>query len=166
MDKMGYPGGLIRYTTENAMEGKPAHILRPRVIVYATLLLLITGSVVYGIATRIPLQLDVIRDRNALYRQTNEGLVENIYTLKVANMDKGPHVYHLSLEGIEGMSLVNHMGDFKVASGEVLSVPIQVQVDPVRLKRPSSEIRFEIVALDDPGLSREEAARFLGPVLP
>jgi cytochrome c oxidase accessory protein FixG len=163
MDKVGYPKGLIRYTTENAMEGKPAHILRPRVIVYAMLLLLITGSVVYGIATRIPLQLDVIRDRNALYRQTSEGRVENIYTLKVANMDKGPHDYRLSVEGIEGMRL-NGVGAFKVASGEVLNVPVQVQVDPARLKRPSSEIRFEIVALDDPGLRREETARFLGPV--
>ena len=165
MDKMGYPRGLIRYTTENAMEGKPAHILRPRVIVYATLLALITASVVYGIATRIPLQLDVIRDRNALYRQTNEGLVENIYTLKVANMDDKPHTYRLSVEGIAGLSLVNQMGEFKVASGEVLNVPIQVQVDPARLKRPSSEIRFEIVALEDPKLRREETARFLGPVL-
>ena len=39
MDKMGYPRGLIRYSTENAMErrlttAQMARALRPRVLVY------------------------------------------------------------------------------------------------------------------------------------
>ena len=44
MDKVGYPRGLIRYATQHALEGKPTRVLRPRVIVYGTLLaLLIAG---------------------------------------------------------------------------------------------------------------------------
>ena len=44
MDKVGYPRGLIRYDTQHGLEGKPTHVLRPRIIVYGTLLaLLIAG---------------------------------------------------------------------------------------------------------------------------
>jgi|TARA_B100001964_G_C14131435_1_gene553072 polyferredoxin len=85
MDKMNYPRGLVRYTTENALEGAKTHILCPRVTVYAIVLALLTFSVFWDIFTRNPVSLDVIRDRNALYRETGEGLIENVYTLRVIN---------------------------------------------------------------------------------
>ncbi len=164
MDKMGYEHGLIRYTTENALEGKPVSIFRPRVLVYGGLLLVITFALFYSMITRTPLELDVIRDRNALYRETSEGLVENIYTLKLINMDTRPHVFHLSVEGIEGMLIVTRKRDLQVKSGEVVELPVRVQVDPVNLKRASNEIQFHLQATDEPELQTVETARFIGPV--
>ncbi len=70
MDKMDYPQGLIRYTTENALEGKPVKLLRPRVLIYTGLLAAIVAALVISVLLRVPLKLDVIRDRNALYRET------------------------------------------------------------------------------------------------
>ncbi|UCE89298.1 MAG: cytochrome c oxidase accessory protein CcoG, partial [Pseudomonadota bacterium] len=87
MDRMGYPRGLVRYTTENAMEGRTTRVLRPRVLIYTVLLAVIVGAWGYGLATRVPLGLDIIRDRNVLFRETREGYIENVYTLKVVNMD-------------------------------------------------------------------------------
>jgi cytochrome c oxidase accessory protein FixG len=78
MEKMDYPKGLIRYTTENAMQGRRTHVLRPRTIMYSLLLGLLTFGLIYAITQRMPLELDIIRDRQSLYRETSEGLVENV----------------------------------------------------------------------------------------
>ncbi|NNF97026.1 MAG: cytochrome c oxidase accessory protein CcoG, partial [Halobacteria archaeon] len=68
MDKMGYAKGLIRYTTQNALKGTATHIVRPRMFVYGVLISAITIALFYSMITRMPLGLDIIRDRNALYR--------------------------------------------------------------------------------------------------
>ena len=95
MDKMGYPRGLIRYTTETAMSGVKTHILRPRILVYGALLVLVVGGVLWSITQRVPLRAELIRDRNALYRELPDGRIENIYTLKLINMDRAPHRYRI-----------------------------------------------------------------------
>jgi len=165
MDKMNYPEGLIRYTTENAMEGKPTRILRPRIVIYGLLLAFLTGLLFYSMATRTPLRMDIIRDRNVLYQETTEGLVENTYILKIINMDEKPHAYHLSVDGIKGLQLVMRQPKITAPSGKVITIPVQVQVDPVNLKKPSNDIHFHLQAVDDPELSITETGRFLGPVI-
>ncbi len=165
MEKMGYPKGLIRYTTEHAMEGKKTRLLRPRVIMYAVILSLLSGSLVYAISQRKPLELDIIRDRNSLYRETDQGLVENVYTLKVINMDEKPHTYSLRADGLDGMKLIVRRPSITVPPGEILSLPVSIRIDPVELKKTASQITFTLTAEDNKDLSRTEVARFLGPVL-
>jgi cytochrome c oxidase accessory protein FixG len=164
MEKMDYPKGLIRYTTENAMEGRHTHVVRPRTIMYSILLGLLAFGLVYAIAQRTPLELDIIRDRQSLYRETAEGLVENVYTLKIINMDDEAHQYDLTVSGAQGLELITPDPDIEVPPGEVLSLPVSVRVDPVALERAASEIKFTLAARDEPQLSRTEKARFLGPV--
>jgi cytochrome c oxidase accessory protein FixG len=163
MDKMGYPKGLIRYTTEHAMEGRPTRILRPRIVIYGTILLALTIGLVYAIATRTPVGLDIIRDRNTLYRETSEGLVENVYTLKLINMDDTGHDYRLSVSGLPGLELETGVTRIHVESGEVLNLPVRVRIDPVNLELPANEIFFTIEAVDDPRLKLTQTGRFLGP---
>jgi len=164
MDKMGYEKGLVRYTTENAMEGRAAHPFRPRVIIYATILVALVAGLFYAISQRVPLELDIIRDRTGLYRETSTGLVENVYTLKIINMDEKAHVYRLDASGLEGMVFVNPEGDISVPAGEVYNLPVRIQIDPVYLEAASNEVTFTIEALDAPELKRVEPGRFLGPV--
>ena len=165
MEKMGYPKGLVRYTTQNALEGQQTHIVRPRMFVYGALISVITIALFYSMFTRMPLELDIIRDRNALYRETTEGLVENIYTLKIINMDARTHTYRLSVSGLEGLILLNRKGEFSVASGEVIELPVQLQIDPVQLQRTGNDIQFHLEAIDKPELSVIETGRFIGPVV-
>jgi cytochrome c oxidase accessory protein FixG len=165
MGKMGYEPNLVRYTTEHRDEGHETHILRPRIVVYSALLLVITASIFFKIATRIPVELDVIRDRNALYRETPEGLVANIYTLKVINMDEKKHSYRLKVEGLDGLTHALNGKVLEVKSGEVLDVSEDVVVDPINLKKTSSEIIFTLESIDNPELVSEQKSRFLGPVI-
>jgi cytochrome c oxidase accessory protein FixG len=164
MQKVGYPEGLIRYTTENALEGKGMHVLRPRMLLYGGLLLAVTVGLVYAITLRVPVGLDVIRDRNVLYRETDEGLVENVYTLKLMNMTEEPRQYRLRVAGLDGLELVLREPRVAVPAGGVVSLPVQVRVDPVTLVQPSTEIEFTVQAVDDPQITHTQAARFIGPV--
>ncbi|MGA8260603.1 MAG: cytochrome c oxidase accessory protein CcoG [Arenicellales bacterium] len=163
MDKMGYPTGLIRYTTENALEGKRARIARPRVLIYGTILLALLAAVAWGIATRVPLQLDVIRDRNTLYRQTDEGLVENVYVLKLLNMDRQAHRYTLSVSGLEGVVMKMDNPDLDVPGGEVREVPMRLQIDPADLEKAGNDVFLTLTARDEPDLTVTKKARFIGP---
>ncbi|HSH29334.1 MAG TPA: cytochrome c oxidase accessory protein CcoG [Thiohalobacter sp.] len=163
MDKMGYPRGLIRYTTQNRLEGKPVHVLRLRTLVYGLILLALLGGLVYAIATRVPVDLNIIRDRNALYRETPMGLVENIYTLKLINMDQQAHAYRLSVEGLEQAELIFDRDALEVPAGAVAELLVQVRIDPVHLERPSSEIFFVLEAQDNPDIRIRQSGRFLGP---
>jgi cytochrome c oxidase accessory protein FixG len=164
MDKVGYERGLIRYTTENALEGKATHVLRPRMVVYALLLCIITGGLFYSMATRVPLELDIIRDRNALYRETDEGWIENIYTLKIINMDEQSHRLSLSAGGIPGLRLLGVDTKFTADSGHVMEKVVRLQVDPEVLQKTGYDISFRLQAVDQPSLTVNETGRFIGPV--
>jgi cytochrome c oxidase accessory protein FixG len=163
MNKMGYPKGLIRYTSENALEGKPVKLLRPRVLIYSGILTLIATSLVIAVLLRVPLKIDVLRDRNALYRETVDEKIENIYTLKIMNMDNEAHRYVLSARGIDGLQLRSDRADIAVAAGEVAEVPVSLLADSHNLSQRSTQVHFRVQASDVDGLSAEHDARFLGP---
>ena len=163
MDKLGYDRGLIRYSTENSIQNKPSKILRPRIIVYAIILAIATTTLFYNLSQRIALDLDVIRDRNRLYRETNEGLIENVYTLKILNMDNSPHQFQLSAEGITGLELLTDVDSIYVNAGTVSELIVRLRVDEANLDTQSASVNFTLQAQDANHLIVEEEARFLGP---
>jgi len=165
MGKMGYAKNLVRYTTLNAMEGLQTKILRPRIIIYLLLLIFISSLLLYKMSVRVPLELDIIRDRNALYRETNEGLIENIYTLKIINMDNVAQHYRLEIIGIDNMKVIRKPEQIEVKSGEVLDYPISIQVDPVDLKRSAQSIDFILTSKNNEDITVKEIGRFIGPLI-
>ncbi len=164
MDKMGYPRGLIRYTTENALEGKPSRVLRPRVMIYTSILIAIGLALVVSVLLRVPLMLDIVRDRTSLYRETNEGMIENVYTLKIMNMDNASHRYVLSASGIEGLVLDPVLTDIAIDAGQTRDIVVRLVADPEKLIKRSSQVEFQLQAADDKKLVVREDAKFLGPI--
>ncbi|MDJ0956009.1 MAG: cytochrome c oxidase accessory protein CcoG [Arenicellales bacterium] len=163
MDRMGYDRGLVRYTTEHALSGEHTKIARPRVLIYAGILLVLLITVVYSIAVRTPAKLDIIRDRNTLYRETGEGLIENVYTLRILNKDDESHNYVITIEGLPEMQLLMDKQDIAVEAGAVKDVTARIQIDPVDIKSASNEITFHLAARDKPEIAVSETARFVGP---
>ncbi|MFN2309852.1 MAG: cytochrome c oxidase accessory protein CcoG [Gammaproteobacteria bacterium] len=163
MEKMDYPKGLIRYTTENAMEGRLNRVLRPRIVAYGLFLLILTGGLIYAISQRIPIELDIIRDRNMLYRETDAGLVENVFTVKLINMDDRKHSYRLSVTGLPELELDMDQDTIEVAPEEVRAFVVRVRIDPVHLQHASNAVSFSAEALDDPKLHATRTGRFIGP---
>ena len=169
MDKMNYPRGLVRYTSQHAMEGATAHVVRPRMIVYGALLAALVVGFAVSISLRTPVGLDVMRDRNALYRTLPDGSIENVYLLRILNKDTAPHTYVVSASGLPGIALeageTAGAGDgarHRVGPGEVYSLPVRVRV-PRGAASGSHEILFEVAAEDLPRLRASRDARFLGP---
>jgi len=163
MDKMGYEKGLIRYTTMNILEGSESNILRPRIIIYAAFLLVLTASLLVAIVNRVPLELDVIRDRNELYSETYDGMIENVYTLKLVNKDQTDHDFRITVTGIENFTMTATKDIVHVASGEVVTMAVRLKTDPFSLPSRSVPIDFHMQAIDDETLSTIEDAKFLGP---
>ena len=163
MDKMGYEKGLIRYSTHNIMHGGEQHVLRPRVFIYAGFLILLTAALLYAIITRIPLELDVIRDRNELYSETYDGMIENVYTLKLINKTQHDHDFKISVTGIEGVVMSINQEIIPIATGEVVTAAVRLTADPYSLPERSVSIDFHMQAIDDETLKVIEDAKFLGP---
>jgi len=162
MDKMDYPKGLIRYTTENRLNGIPTHIVRPRLFVYGGILLAIFIGLGYAISTRSLVELDVIRDRSRLFIETDAGLIENVYRLRIMNKDNHPHVYDVAATGIEGLKFAKEH-KIEVESGDVITLPVRLVANPDNLAKRSTKVNFKLTAQDNPALTITEEGRFLGP---
>ncbi|MDX1756567.1 MAG: cytochrome c oxidase accessory protein CcoG [Marinobacter sp.] len=162
MDKMNYPRGLIRYTTENELEGKTSKLLRPRTFGYGAVLGLMIGAIVFTLTTRVAAELDVLRDRGALFNYNGRGLIENSYTLKIANLSEVPQTYQLSVTGLETLNLTTRK-EVSVDSGEHLSVPAVVEVDPEVITETNNSITFRLHSLTDNTVTVETESRFVGP---
>ncbi|HEY5716258.1 MAG TPA: cytochrome c oxidase accessory protein CcoG [Psychromonas sp.] len=145
MDKMGYPRGLISYTTEQKLAGKTTKVLRPKIIGYGALLLIMVGMFVANIVNLSSAEMEILRDRNALYRENSEGLIENTYTLKILNKTIKTQTYNLSFSGLESAQLIGPE-QINIKSGEVLTQPIAIAVDPYGFKEKRINITITLTS--------------------
>jgi cytochrome c oxidase accessory protein FixG len=165
MDKMRYPRGLIRYSTETAIErGDSAHqivrrVLRPRTVLYGAILLAVVAALIATLYLRIPLKVDVIRDRATLVRETSDGLLENVYRLQVMNTREAAHRYSVSVSGLGGAQIIAKQ-PIEIPAASALSVPVSVRVDAAKLKPGSHAIVFHVTDIDRPDIAVHEKSRF------
>ena len=153
----------MRYTTQNAVDGKPSRIVRPRTLIYAGGLAALLAVFAGSLALRVPVELDVIRDRNALYREAAGGLIRNVYTLKIVNMHDEPLRRRVGVSGIEGLRLDVDDPDRVVAPGEVASMPVRLDVSRDAIRSESTPVRFTVEAIGAVEIRASEETRFLGP---
>jgi polyferredoxin len=143
MDKMRYPQGLIRYTTEHELKGKKEHKVRSKLVGYALLLVVMSTMLVLEIVNRVPLSLDISRDRKELAKENFNGDIENVYTLKILNMSQTDNTYKLSVRGIENTKWHGKQ-QVTVKAATVYTLPISVSVDPYELEQFMTDIIFTV----------------------
>jgi polyferredoxin len=117
----------------------------------------------WTISHRIPLGLDIIRDRNRLYRELWDGSVENVYTLTIMNRESADRTYQLSATGGFGVDLVTRFEDDRidVSAGEQVHIPVQLRTGPNAGGNQS--VRFTVESIDTPLFSVTETSRFVSP---
>jgi cytochrome c oxidase accessory protein FixG len=166
MDKLGRPKGLIRYSTTNAMERLLTRAqmfrraLRPRVLVYAAILAAVLVAASAGLWLRVPLKVDVIRDRGALSREVEGGLVENVYRLQVMNTEERPRRFVLSAAGLPTLQVAGE-SEVQLGATESRMVPVRLRMEPGQAARGTHKIRFHIRAVDDERVAVEEKSVFI-----
>jgi cytochrome c oxidase accessory protein FixG len=168
MDKMGYPRGLVRYSTENAMAKHWGfkeiirHVIRPRVIVYTTILVLISLAWVWGLVTKPELRVDVIRDRMTLARDTDDGQIENVFLLRVMNVSERAQKYKVAVSGLDKAQLIGDpMVDLAAASNK--DITYQVRIPSGSLSKGSYTIYFDVKAVANKKIAVHEKAIFMMP---
>ena len=159
MERMGYPKGLISYTTEHKLANDSTHVARPKLIGYGLVMAVMLGVFVYNAMSIMPMGLDILRDRNQLFRENSEGLIENTYTLKILNKTLHPQTYQLDVDGLPEHEWFGPR-EVTLKAGEIFTLPVSVAVDPFNLKKPTLDIRFVLkregaAADDSKGLLRQ-----------
>jgi cytochrome c oxidase accessory protein FixG len=186
MDRMNYPRGLIRYTTERAVSRQgngpstqPAvettrrpmaggssevwsHLLRPRTVIYATILVSIFSLWVAALTVRNPLRVDVIRDRTALARFVDDNWVENVYRLQLMNSDEHPHQYRISVSGVPAIRVASPT-HVNVDAASNRSVALRIQVPEATQHGHSIPIEIQVMSDDESRPPVLEKSVFLIP---
>jgi cytochrome c oxidase accessory protein FixG len=161
MDKMGYARGLVRFTSETQLTTGKAHIIRPKTIGYALAMLIMVGAFMYRLSVREPLSVDVVRDRSAHLFRLDGDDVQNVYTVKINNMDQKDHTFTVEVKGAFPFRILNQRS-VQVKSGEVYSLPVRIAVDKKTLKGEENPITLSATSTDD-GLTAAEESTFMGP---
>ena len=168
MDKIERPRGLIRYSTDKALANNFSvkqirqRAMRPRVLIYTAILVVITSAVVGSLVMRTPLKLDVIRDRGAMGREVEDGMIENVYRLQIMNTSEIPHRYKVKVSGLPTLALITP-DEVSVGATETYALPVRLRVAHGAGVKGSNKIAIELTALDDPRLHVIEPAVFFVP---
>ena len=166
MDKMGYERGLIRYSSENAMaRGEKGvfnvrSLVRPRIAIYTTLVVVLSALVVGALYLRTPLKVDVIRDRATLVRDTGDGRIENVYRLQIMNTSEEARRFLVSVSGLPGLELVAEQ-PVEVAGAVTHPLVVAVRADPAVVSAGSHTIVFRVEDADDASVSTDEQSRLI-----
>lgn len=162
MDKMGYARGLVSYTSEHQLQGGKTHLLRPRLIGYSAVLLVMIAALVVALIERPMVSLDVTKDRG-MFRENSQGLIENIYSLKVINKTQQRQDYRLELVDAEGFQLQGKTR-LSLAPGEISDVPVSVALLADKPASSSQTLRFKVVDVDEPWIYSAADSRFVAPL--
>ena len=149
MDKVGYPRGLIRYTTERQLvEKESTRVFSPRLFAYLALLAILCGGVIYALTDRVPLEIDIRRDRNQLSSINADGMIENSYVVKLTNKTQEMHTYKITLEPQDGMSLELRFNDVPLEPGESFDMSVSIYGDPDIIESGQTPIILNVVSED------------------
>ncbi|MBS0336824.1 MAG: cytochrome c oxidase accessory protein CcoG [Proteobacteria bacterium] len=166
MDRMGYARGLIRYSTTHAVEQHLTRremfvrALRPRVLVYFSILGAIIIAATASLWLRVPLKVDVIRDRAAISREVEGGLIENVYRLQVMNTVEKGRRFLIHVEGLPGAQVAGD-GKVELAGASTQMIAVKVRVQPAALEAGTHKFRFVVEAEDDPHVAVNEKSVFI-----
>lgn len=166
MEKMNYPKGLISFTSETQLAGGKTKIFRPKLIGYALVLLLMSGLLVFEIASRSLVEIDIIKDRIPMYRETGNGLIENVFTIKILNKSQQTQRFKIFIDDLDG-HIFKGENEATVAGGEVLNIPLSIAINPSQLSQESTEFSFRVESVGNTEtlLKVKEVSKFLYPDL-
>ena len=157
MDRMGYARGLIRYTTQNAltkgwnMAQIVRHALRPRIVVYTSILGAVTLALFVHMALRTPLKVDVLRDRGSLGREVEDGMIENVYRLQIMNTEEQPRRLLITASGVDDLKLGGATMPIEIGATSTQMFTVNLRAPAEKMSKGSTRIEFHIVPIDPAG---------------
>lgn len=164
MTKLKRPTGLIRYTSENALDGKPAKIVRPRVLIYSGLIILFMTLFGVVFSNTGGFDIDVLRATGAPFMELPTGEVANRIKVRVHN--RTGDVRDIKVEVLEpaGASIRwSGQQHLNLEPGQMARMEGFVVVPKEAFKKGKAKARFKIG--DGTQLAQEVDFGLLGPSL-
>lgn len=167
MDKMKYPRGLIRYSTQNGVANRWTQsqmlrrVLRPRVLIYTAVLVALCIGMLTSLTLRTPLKVDVVRDRAALSRIVAGGRLENVYSLQIMNATEAPQRYRIAASGLEGLAVASE-AEVEIGAAQSRWVAVRLQIPYGSAAPGSHPVAFEVQSLETKARVKEKSI-FLVP---
>jgi len=131
-------------------------------LLYTGILLAIILAAAWSLGNRVPLKLDILRDRSSLSREAEDGRIENVFSLHISNTDETAHRFSIGVSGLDGIDIVGEREvDIPAASSK--TVALSARVEPEAGKKGSNPIFFEVRADDRDEIAVREKASFFLP---
>ena len=152
MDKMSYPRGLIKFSTQNGVAKGwtqsqiVRRVMRPRVLIYSSVLIALCATMLVSIVSRTPLKVDVERDRSALSRIVAGGKLENIYRMQIMNATEAPQRYRVSATGLPDLVVASEP-EIEIDATKSRWMVIRLQIPYGSVATGSHPVHFEINAI-------------------
>ncbi|MBM4370231.1 MAG: cytochrome c oxidase accessory protein CcoG [Deltaproteobacteria bacterium] len=161
MDRLRRPRGLIRYTSQRALEGGRSRVWRPRLAAYLVLFAAAWGALVWVAATRAEARVEILRTGRESYRLLPGGEVANQQRLRITNHLPEPQAFTVDLTAPEGASLVVAISPMRVGPDAVETVDLVARVPAAAFRRGRVDGRYRIRS--DRGFDQEHDVVLLGP---
>lgn len=148
MDSIDYPRGLIRYSSEHALQHEKATRLNLKNLGYAAALVFTVAALVWSVATRSDVELNVQQIRQPLSVQLSDGRIQNRYEIKVNNKTSKSMKYRLSMQGLNGAELdMGHFAEIEVAAERSIKIQVKVRQDPNHARTTRQEFDFVLTPI-------------------
>ena len=161
MDKLKRPRGLIRYSSQAALETGHQRLMRARVVLYPVVFVVLTTLFVVQLMNRPSAEVTLLRGSGRPYTTMPDGRIRNDAQVRVVNRSKAVRTYVVELgadaEGTlvsQDLPLVLQPGESRVAAVSVFSSP-----DGFALGRGETQL----VVRDDDEFERLLRYRLQGP---
>ncbi len=134
MDKVGYSRGLVKFSTQHAIENHWTsaqtlrHVFRPRVLIYSGILLLVIALLFGSLLARKSFKVDVVRDRASLARIVSGGHIENVYRLQIMNAAEKRQHFRILASGMNDLEVMIDSEDLVVESTQSRWVSVRLHV--------------------------------------
>lgn len=163
MEKVNLPPGLIRYSSQDALEKKPQRFIRARTIIYPLILTAIITGLVLAIGTTYGFDARIIRGKGAPFTQASRGVTSNTFSLRLVNRTDLPQEYSLSVLSPE-TAIVEVLDDdaIKLEPGKTSIAPLNIRF-PSALTYANGNHPIVLKVVDSSGNERQIDFRVLGP---
>jgi cytochrome c oxidase accessory protein FixG len=155
MAKVDRPPFLIAWDSSRNQEllaaGQPAsyRLLRPRTLIYAVLVAVVSLVMLAGLSLRSSTDINVLHDRNPLFVTLSDGSIRNGYTIKILNRQHEARLYRLTLgDGLPASYRI--VGGAAETSGpvELWAMPDRVSAFQVYVTLPRLAVEGAMMAID------------------
>ncbi|MDX1654156.1 MAG: cytochrome c oxidase accessory protein CcoG [Candidatus Competibacteraceae bacterium] len=131
MDNLGWPRGLVGYTSENTLNDRRTRIIKPKTIGYVVVLLAAIALLGWSVLNRESYSVSISQIRQPLYVTLSDGTIQNSYEIKINNQLLEPMAVTIALEGLPEAELdLGRLETIQVDSEQRLRILARVRVGP------------------------------------